>query len=137
MTIYYETLCADSITFFNKQFTPTWRDLEEYIDLTLVPAGRSNSTSFSNPNYNPSTATYSDDLTWICSHGPNECTGNKLQSCVVAPQSGISTDNQVLYIDCLMANGKKEVDYAITATTVIFLKFRKKLFNYLSFEISN
>lgn len=54
MTVYYESLCPDSKAFIVDQLTPTVRgNLGKYVDLTLVPYGKSsvsyNRLSISNP----------------------------------------------------------------------------------------
>ncbi|RZF49218.1 hypothetical protein LSTR_LSTR010948 [Laodelphax striatellus] len=42
VTVYYESLCPDSMKFVVEQLYPTWMTLSQYMDLTLVPFGRAN-----------------------------------------------------------------------------------------------
>ncbi|XP_046754046.1 GILT-like protein 1 [Diprion similis] len=102
--IYYESLCQDSIDFFTKKFVPAWRDVDvqSRINLGLIPYGKSTS--------NPSDPTNR----WTCHHGLNECTGNKLQSCIIDNSAELTVKNKVDFIECLMAKASKDVPYMQT-----------------------
>lgn len=40
VTIYYEALCYDSISFITNQLTPAWEKLRAQMDLKLIPFGK-------------------------------------------------------------------------------------------------
>lgn len=40
VSIYYEGLCSDSITFLNNQVLPAYAIIGEYVDLDLIPYGK-------------------------------------------------------------------------------------------------
>lgn len=115
VTIYYESLCDDSKTFFNEQFKPTWDLLKAYIDLELVPFGKSNSTDYSKPNQVQPTP-YNANFT--CHHGENECLGNKYQACILNKQYGFTLDDRINLISCLMSKLGTTVPYEQTFSGV-------------------
>ncbi|KAJ8965018.1 hypothetical protein NQ314_004416 [Rhamnusium bicolor] len=71
VSIYYETLCGDTIHFFVHQFAPAYSVIRNNIHVDLVPFGKATAVNNSG--------------TWnfTCQGGPNECHGNKVHSCVV------------------------------------------------------
>lgn len=100
MKVYYESLCPDSAAFINRQLSPAAKDLLQYIDLKLVPFGKS------------TFRTEGSDVKFECHHGPNECYGNKVHACAIDNIQGNSyrqdftRESLILaYVDCLMANG--------------------------------
>ncbi|XP_012255372.2 GILT-like protein 1 [Athalia rosae] len=116
VTIYYETLCADSMAFFTKQFEPTWRQLNNYIDLELVPFGKSSYTPLNNPGAFPQIpGAVVSSKNWTCHHGPNECMGNRFQSCLIDPSTNANLDAKITLINCLMQKATKETPYDATA----------------------
>lgn len=40
MIVLYESLCPDSVRFMQQQLGPNYHDLQDYIDVTLVPFGK-------------------------------------------------------------------------------------------------
>ncbi|XP_030556398.1 GILT-like protein 1 [Drosophila novamexicana] len=85
ITLLYESLCPDSKNFM-RQLGPVHQELEPYIDIELVPFGKS--------------ASEQSGALFHCQHGPAECEGNRLQSCVIS-----STQNQaaqVKFVVCQM-----------------------------------
>uniref|UniRef100_A0A224XSD0 Putative gamma-interferon-inducible lysosomal thiol reductase n=1 Tax=Panstrongylus lignarius TaxID=156445 RepID=A0A224XSD0_9HEMI len=99
VTVYYESLCPDSIKFYTTQLYPTWNSsLKSFIDLHLVPFGKSNYTRMG------------DNYTFACHHGEKECVGNRVQACAleIIPKSDM--DLQVKYINCLMSMSKSSED---------------------------
>lgn len=102
--VYYESLCPDSAAFINKQLSPAAKDLLQYIDLKLIPFGKS------------SYRTEGADVIFDCHHGPNECYGNKVHACAIenVQSNSFRTDYTresliLAYVDCLMANGRDPV----------------------------
>jgi len=72
MTVYYESLCPDSQYFIATQLHPVWELFgSEELNLIFNPFGKANFTEW--------------DSSWnfTCQHGPRECEGNKIQSCVL------------------------------------------------------
>ncbi|KAL9872981.1 GILT-like protein 1 [Glossina fuscipes] len=67
--ILYESLCPDSKQFMQNQLGPNYESLKDFIDIKLVPFGKSNS--------------FDNGLQFFCQHGPTECMGNRQQSCVL------------------------------------------------------
>ncbi|KAF2883191.1 hypothetical protein ILUMI_22966, partial [Ignelater luminosus] len=89
--ILYESLCPDSIRFIKEQLYPVWKELSPYINIKFVPFGKS--------------ASYENGAKFICQHGPKECLGNRIQSCVL---NALQDQNvQVEYVSCFMDVYKK------------------------------
>lgn len=105
--VYYESLCPDSARFINTQLTPVTMDLLQYVDLHLIPYGKS--------TYN----TQGSDVNFNCHHGPNECYGNKIHACVVENVQSDSYRKEsreqlvLTYVDCLMKNSRKDAVFPI------------------------
>lgn len=106
VTIYYESLCPDSQAFITQQVYPEMKmGLSEHVDITWVPFGKS------------SFETRGSDVMFTCHHGPNECYGNKVQSCAIQHIQVNSYQNEhnrqsltLEYINCLMKIGKNFPD---------------------------
>ncbi|XP_017007373.1 gamma-interferon-inducible lysosomal thiol reductase isoform X1 [Drosophila takahashii] len=85
VTLLYESLCPDSRNFMH-QLGPVYEEFQDYLDILLVPFGKSQSER--------------NGAIFHCQHGPAECKGNRLQSCVIN-----STGNQaaqVKFVVCQM-----------------------------------
>ncbi|XP_014289167.2 GILT-like protein 1 [Halyomorpha halys] len=89
VSVFYESLCSDSIKFFTTKLIPTFTDknfnfytISPKVD--LIPFGKANKTGD----------------TYTCQHGPSECDGNKVHACAIK----FITDQTTLlnYIGCLM-----------------------------------
>ncbi|XP_011185002.1 GILT-like protein 1 [Zeugodacus cucurbitae] len=95
VTILYESLCPDSIRFMGRQLAPAYGNLKENLNINLVPFGKSRSVNLGSEFY--------------CQHGPAECAGNRLQSCVLNQES---TQNQrVRFAICqMLAKDKQNVE---------------------------
>ncbi|CAH1958016.1 unnamed protein product [Acanthoscelides obtectus] len=65
-----ESLCPDTFRFM-KDLSQSFPALAKYLDLSIIPFGKSNS-------YNNGTS-----IDFQCQHGPRECTGNKIISCAL------------------------------------------------------
>ncbi|XP_076252285.1 GILT-like protein 1 [Rhynchophorus ferrugineus] len=73
ISVYYETLCPDSIAFIKNQLFVNYIYFgPDYIDLELIPYGFAKETD-SNGTKN-----------FVCQHGIEECYGNKVHGCVVS-----------------------------------------------------
>ncbi|KAL7740148.1 hypothetical protein ACLKA6_003865 [Drosophila palustris] len=85
ITLLYESLCPDSRNFM-RQLGPVYEELGPYIDIELVPFGKS--------------ASENNGALFHCQHGPAECEGNRLQSCVISSTNNQA--NQVKFVICQM-----------------------------------
>ncbi|XP_065159352.1 GILT-like protein 1 [Atheta coriaria] len=81
----YESLCPDSVRFVKNQLAPTFDEIADYVNITFVPFGK----AFSNQNGD-----------FDCQHGPIECKGNRIQSCVLNQIP--DQVKQVQYVHCFM-----------------------------------
>ncbi|XP_039970139.1 GILT-like protein 1 [Bactrocera tryoni] len=95
VTILYESLCPDSIRFMGRQLAPAYGNLKQNLNVNLVPFGKSRSVNHGSEFY--------------CQHGPAECAGNRLQSCVLNQPS--TQDQRVRFAICqMLANDKQNVE---------------------------
>lgn len=92
LSLYYESLCPDSINFVKFQLYPTWLLLtEDYLSVDFVPYGKATQDQAANG-------------TWIfeCQHGERECQGNKEQACALSLYQN-NASIQVQFISCVMS----------------------------------
>ncbi|XP_067615203.1 GILT-like protein 1 [Eurosta solidaginis] len=92
VTILYESLCPDSIRFMSKQLAPSYGKLNANLNVNLVPFGKSRSVNYGSEFY--------------CQHGPAECSGNRLQTCVLSQES--TQDQRVRFAICQMVTRDKQ-----------------------------
>ncbi|XP_071450061.1 GILT-like protein 1 [Hetaerina americana] len=88
--IYYESLCPDSMAFITKQFYPTYKKMAKYMKVNFIPYGNSNTTKDE----------VTGVLSFVCQHGPDECFGNKVQSCALAHLT--DEMKKVEFVNCMM-----------------------------------
>jgi len=90
LTVYYESLCSDSINFITTQLFPAWQHFGTDLRVSFRPFGKADFTSYGN--------------SWVftCQHGPEECHGNKVQACVLDQVN--DQEEIVPLIDCLMGS---------------------------------
>lgn len=105
--VYYESLCPDSQAFVTKQLYPTMKNLKDFVDLKLIPFGKS------------SYKTQGSETLFDCHHGEIECYGNKIHACAISHIQVDSFQNEhtresliVDYITCLMSGVSKDESYA-------------------------
>eukprot|EP00009_Paramoeba_aestuarina_P017762 CAMPEP_0201540330 /NCGR_PEP_ID=MMETSP0161_2-20130828/70885_1 /ASSEMBLY_ACC=CAM_ASM_000251 /TAXON_ID=180227 /ORGANISM="Neoparamoeba aestuarina, Strain SoJaBio B1-5/56/2" /LENGTH=214 /DNA_ID=CAMNT_0047947791 /DNA_START=47 /DNA_END=691 /DNA_ORIENTATION=+ len=72
ITVFYESLCPDSIGLITGSLNDAFTNVPELFYLQMFPYGNAETTK--NPN-----GTYS----FTCQHGPNECVGNQEEACVI------------------------------------------------------
>ncbi|KAK2711501.1 GILT-like protein 1 isoform X1 [Artemia franciscana] len=112
--VYYESLCPDSRNFINSQLVPTWNELMDFMNVTMNPFGKATVRSYNGPSFSqrlrnrfanqrvrPFTPN-GDSWDFTCQHGPAECDGNALQSCVLKYTEDPTI--RLNYINCLMQN---------------------------------
>lgn len=86
VTLFYEHLCPDSIRWVSNELMPNYNNLRDHIDIEFIPFGKARSIN--------------GGQSFECQHGPLECEGNMIQSCVLnqLPEQ----DRQVSYVGCQM-----------------------------------
>ncbi|KAK9873319.1 hypothetical protein WA026_021811 [Henosepilachna vigintioctopunctata] len=89
VSIYYETLCSDSIIFIRNDFYPNYERLKHRILVDFVPYGKSRQSRASNGSW-----------TFTCHHGSWECRGNKYQACALDQTE--KQDQTVEFVKCVM-----------------------------------
>ncbi|XP_026766435.3 gamma-interferon-inducible lysosomal thiol reductase-like [Pangasianodon hypophthalmus] len=71
VTLYYESLCPDCQMYMVLQLMPTFIMLRDIMSLELVPYG------------NAEEKQVGDKYEFTCQHGPTECLGNMIETCVL------------------------------------------------------
>ncbi|XP_049532365.1 GILT-like protein 3 [Anopheles darlingi] len=103
ITIYYETLCSDSMVFITHQLYPSWLRREKEMKLRLVPFGKSWIDERNN-----------DTPVYHCQHGPRECELNILHGCIFEK---LPFDKAFPVVACLMKNFRTSFDQCIEGHT--------------------
>merc|ERR1712154_120786 len=90
LSVYYESLCGDSIRFITTQLFPAWQHFadDQTLQLDLVPFGKADFAA-NGPSWD-----------FECQHGPEECRGNKVQACILDKVK--DPQEYVPLITCLM-----------------------------------
>lgn len=89
VSVFYETLCPDSIAFIRYQLYPTFQNVSDIMDVELVPYGKASYTQLPNGT-----------VTFRCQHGPRECRGNMIQACAIKIMAG-NMSQIVPFIKCM------------------------------------
>ncbi|KAG8235708.1 hypothetical protein J437_LFUL016327 [Ladona fulva] len=90
VSLYYESLCPDSVRFVVNELQPTWEQLAGYMNIRFIPFGK----SWSEMNRRK-------ERVFRCQHGPRECLGNKMQSCGLSLLP--TQESQVKFVTCVMS----------------------------------
>ncbi|CAN9503239.1 unnamed protein product [Ophioblennius macclurei] len=69
--LYYESLCPACRMFLTQVLYPTWLMLNDIMSVSLVPFGNAKETSVEQKH------------TFECQHGPQECLGNMIETCLL------------------------------------------------------
>ncbi|XP_050082395.1 GILT-like protein 2 [Anopheles aquasalis] len=99
ITIYYETLCSDSMVFITHQLYPSWLRREKEMKLRLVPFGKSWIDERNN-----------DSPVYHCQHGPRECELNILHGCILEK---LPFNKAFPVVACLMKNFRTSFEKCI------------------------
>ncbi|XP_055550693.1 GILT-like protein 3 [Wyeomyia smithii] len=86
VTVYYEALCPDSVSFISYQLVPAWGRYRDQMDLKLVPFGKAYIEDTNPPRYH-------------CQHGRTECALNIMHGCVL---NNLPFEKAFPVIGCLM-----------------------------------
>ena len=89
VSVYYETLCPDSIAFIRYQLFPTFEAIPEILNADLVPFGKASYKVEDDGN-----------VTFRCQHGPRECGGNMMQACAI-DALGYNQSSVIPFVNCL------------------------------------
>ncbi|XP_028137093.1 GILT-like protein 1 [Diabrotica virgifera virgifera] len=96
VSVYYESLCPDSIKFIKDQFNPAYSTvLKDKINVDFVPFGKATAIK--------SNGTWS----FTCQHKEPECYGNKVQSCAI---DIASYNTSIEFVVCAMKSGDASDD---------------------------
>jgi len=87
VSIYYETLCYDSVKFIRKQLQPAFETLKEHLVINFIPYGKAFHKNEENGK-----------ISFQCHHGPNECFSNKIHACVL--NTSLSTEEIIKFVSC-------------------------------------
>jgi len=91
LSVYYESLCPDSIRFLTTQLYPNWKYFgQDILNVELHPFGKANFTFDVN------------HWDFSCQHGPDECQGNKVQACILDQVKDPAEQIPLIY--CIMAS---------------------------------
>lgn len=99
VSIYYEALCYDSVSFITNQLAPAWKKHRDQMDLKLVPFGKAYID-----DTNPA------DPVYYCQHGRRECTLNILHGCILAK---LPLERAFPVVACLMKGTRTSFDQCI------------------------
>ncbi|CAH1394343.1 unnamed protein product [Nezara viridula] len=84
ISVYYECLCPDSRSFFIRQLLPSVEKVPNLLKIDYIPYGKAE------------TEVVNDSYEFSCQHGPQECLGNKIHSCVIKRITNELTRTRVL-----------------------------------------
>ncbi|CAG7724241.1 unnamed protein product, partial [Allacma fusca] len=94
VSVFYETLCPDSIRFITTQLFPTFLSFggvgNPYFDIDFVPYGKA--TTIEGPN---------GTFTFQCQHGDAECQGNRVHACALKYYPETSAE---AFVNCSMSS---------------------------------
>lgn len=89
LTLYYESRCHECRNLTTTQIWPTFQKLSDIMNLELVPYGNTIES------WDP------EDGQWVfdCQHGPDECTGDLIETCALALVNNIT--KSLPFINCV------------------------------------
>ncbi|XP_058130718.1 GILT-like protein 3 [Anopheles ziemanni] len=99
VTVYYETLCGDSMVFITYHLYPTWLRRSTEMNLRLVPFGKASIDE--EPDTPPK---------YYCQHGPRECKLNILHGCIL---DKLPFEKAFPVVACLMKNFRTDFETCI------------------------
>ncbi|XP_058058494.1 GILT-like protein 1 [Anopheles bellator] len=85
--VYYAHLCPDSVRFVSDQLMTLNQNLLNSVTIDFIPFGKAHSVN--------------NGQSFVCQHGPAECEGNRIQSCIL---SMLPTQQaRINYVGCQMS----------------------------------
>ncbi|XP_063953474.1 gamma-interferon-inducible lysosomal thiol reductase-like [Lytechinus pictus] len=84
--LYYESLCPGCKQLILTQLYPAWLKVQSIVNVTLVPYGNAQEREYGSKWY------------FTCQHGPAECVGNLVETCIL---SILPFDKAFPFIHCL------------------------------------
>ena len=109
LSVFYESLCGDSIRFITHQLFPTWQHFadDQTLQLDLVPFGKATVRLYRSWRLFISMSILkftANGETWDfeCQHGPEECRGNKVQACILDKVNYPSAKREAKSEECLL-----------------------------------
>jgi interferon gamma-inducible protein 30 len=98
ITLLYETLCPYCQDFMTTVLYPqVFRFGQDFVDIELIPYGNANMFKRRNGT-----------VEFVCQHGPEECVGNKLHSCIINQLKNVKTYFPLIY--CMESDLKANVN---------------------------
>ncbi|XP_046409609.1 GILT-like protein 1 [Neodiprion virginianus] len=99
ITVYYESLCGDSIQFVRNQLVPAYRDIGSFFTVNYIPYGKATHGKYVSNGV--------EKWHFTCQHGPQECYGNKAQACgindiLTNPERTNKQQDLVNFVGCVM-----------------------------------
>ncbi|XP_046752836.1 GILT-like protein 1 [Diprion similis] len=99
ITLYYESLCYDSIQFVRNQLVPTYRAIGSYFTVDYIPYGKATQEKHIRNGV--------QQWHFTCQHGPQECYGNKAQACginniLTNPERPNKQQDLINFVGCVM-----------------------------------
>ena len=90
IALYYESYCGGCRDFIRGQLYPTFQKVGQIMDVTLVPYG--------NAQESPD----GSEWRYTCQHGPQECVGNLIETCVISILQNVTV--YFPFIHCVEVN---------------------------------
>ncbi|XP_040573344.1 GILT-like protein 1 isoform X3 [Lepeophtheirus salmonis] len=110
ITLYYETRCPDCIRYDTQTLYPTYKLLQDIMNIQFIPYGKANTTA------------KPDGFTFICQHGPTECLGNMVHACAIQyVELPILAD----YINCMTKISEDPINAGKTCSESLSLPWTK------------
>lgn len=110
ISLYYECLCPYCQALVTEKLLPIYKDIQNQVELLFVPFGNAESENHGE--------------TFNCQHGAAECTGNRIQSCVL-DAIDYEQDASVQFVGCQMskkadATGREVTEHWLSEWCVRF-----------------
>ena len=94
VSVYYEALCPDSISFVRGSMWRAYQDVPDILRLDLVPYGKASYERRADGS-----------ISFSCQHGPDECLGNMVQACAL---NLLQEEQRVEFVKCVMSRRRPQ-----------------------------